>query len=76
MTEIEERNEKAEAALKQLITCAKAECSECQLVPEPEEYQQCLQVIQTCRDILRESLGLPEEDEEENGEVEDGTETE
>lgn len=74
----QERNEKAEAALKQLITCAKAECSDCQLVPEPEEYQQCLQVIQTCRDILRESLGLPEDEDEEQGqdEVTDGTETE
>ena len=66
----QERNEKAEAALKQLVICAKADCKSCTLVPEPEEYQQCLQVIQTCTDILRESLGLPEQEDE------DGTETE
>lgn len=68
MTEIDERNEKAEAALKQLLICARAECGSCTLVPEPEEYRQCLQVIDTCREIQREALGLPEEEKEEGDE--------
>ena len=57
----EERKEKAEAALKQLLICARAECGSCTLVPEPEEYRQCLQVIDTCREILREALGLQDD---------------
>ena len=67
-----ERDEKSEAALKQLLTCARAECDGCQLVPNPEKWSECTQVIETCEEILRESLGLPEEEE---GEA-DGTKTE
>ena len=70
-------HEKEAAALKQLKLCAMADCAECTLVPLPQEYEECTQVIETCTDILRESLGLPEDENEERGrEVTDGTETE
>ena len=66
----QERNEKAGAALKQLLICARAECQDCTLVPEPEQWKQCVQVIDTCEEILREQLGLTEKGDD------DGTETE
>ena len=56
----QERIEKAEAALKQLMICARADCGECTLVPNPERYAECTQVMETCDTILRECLGLPE----------------
>lgn len=78
-----EQMEKERAALKQLVTCARADCGMCSLVPEPEKYQECLQVIDTCDTILREALGLPDETdaalkqrEMEDEEASDGTETE
>ncbi len=57
----QERNEKAEAALKQLMICARADCGSCTLVPEPERWKECVQVFDTCETILRESLGLPDD---------------
>ena len=68
----QERNEKAEAALKQLMICARADCGSCTLVPEPEHWKECKQVMETCETILRESLGLPERTEGEG----DGAEAE
>lgn len=65
----QEQMEKAEAALNQLMTCAKADCGCCGLVPEPSKYSECLQVMQTCEEILRETCGLPERSD-------DGTQTE
>ena len=57
----EEREEKAEAALNQLLICAKADCGCCGLVPELWKYSECLQVMQTCEEILREALGLQDD---------------
>lgn len=68
----QERDEKAEAALRQLMICARADCGSCTLVPEPEHWKECVQVFDTCETILRESLGLPERTEGEG----DGTTTE
>ncbi len=53
-------SEVGEAALKQLMICAKADCERCTLVPNPEKYAECKQVMETCDTILRECLGLPE----------------
>lgn len=70
MTEIEERNEKAEDALKQLMICARADCERCTVEPRPlpdEFTTNCRQVTEMCERILRESLGLPEEEGAEDG---------
>lgn len=70
MTETEERNEKAEAALEQLTICARAECWSCMVEPRPapdEFTTTCRQVSETCERILRKSLGLPEEEGAEDG---------
>lgn len=54
----QERGERAEAALRQIMTCARAECGDCQLVPNPENWKECVQVFDTCEEILREELGI------------------
>ena len=65
-----EQNEKAEAALEQLTICARADCDKCTVEPRPasdEFTTTCRQVSETCERILRESLGLPEEEGAEDG---------
>lgn len=69
---VKELKENAGAALRQIMTCARAECSECQLVPNPENWKECLQVFDTCEEILGEALGIAGEAKGED----DGTQAE